>query len=81
MESLHGQVLALCQRELGWPPLFREQLHTLLAAASAQEMGAARWNSTWLRRIVVDIPAFNVWMFALGTFAVADVYLLVRALI
>jgi hypothetical protein len=80
MESLHGQVLALCQRELGWPPLFREQLHEILAQASAREMGAARWNRTWLRRLVIDVPAFNVWMYTLGAFAIADAYLLARAL-
>ena len=45
-ESLHGQGLALRQREFGYTPLFREPRHALLAAASARQMGAARWNST-----------------------------------
>ncbi len=81
LESLHGQVQALCQRQLGWPPLFREQLHSHLEAADAVEMGAARWNRTWVRHLVVDVPAFNLWMYTLGAFAAADVYLLVRAII
>jgi hypothetical protein len=78
LESLHGQVQALCQRKLGWPPLFREQLHSLLDAASAGEMGAARWNRTWVRHLVVNVPAFNIWMITLGCFAIADAYLFVR---
>ena len=81
LESLHGQVQALCQRQLGWPPLFREQLHSLLEEARASEAGAARWNRTWLRRLVVDVPAFNVWMYTLGAFAAADLYFLARAVL
>jgi hypothetical protein len=81
LESLHGQVQALCQRELGWPPLFREQLHSLLETAHAAEIGAARWNRTWVRRLVVDVPAFNLWMCTLGAFPAADAYLLVRTII
>jgi hypothetical protein len=80
LESLHGQVQALCQRQLGWPPLFREQLHDLIEAAHAPELGAARWNRTWIRRLVVDVPAFNLWMCTLGAFAAADAYLLVRTI-
>jgi hypothetical protein len=80
LESLHGQVEAVCQRELGWPPMFREQLHSLLAASQVAEMGAARWNRGWTRHLVVDVPAFNVWMYTLGAFAAADLYLLLRAI-
>jgi hypothetical protein len=82
LESLHGQVQALCQRQLGWPPLFREQLHDLLESASAPEIGAAKWRrGARIRRVVVDLPAFNVWMYTLAAFATADVYFLVRAIV
>ena len=63
------------------PPLFREQLHSLLEEARASEADPARWNRTWLRRLVVDVPAFNVWMITLGAFAAADLYFLARAVL
>jgi hypothetical protein len=53
----------------------------LLENARAPAAGAARWNRTWLRRVVVDVPAFNVWMYTLGAFAAADVYFLARAVL
>ena len=81
LESLHGQVQALCQRELGWPPLFRERLHDLLESASAREIGAAQWRSARIRHLVVDIPAFSVWMYTLAAFALADVYFLARTIL
>lgn len=78
LESLHGQVESLCLQKLGWPLLYRERLHNLLAADAAHEIGAARWRRTWLGKFVVDVQAFHVWVATLSAFAVADTFLLVR---
>jgi hypothetical protein len=78
LESLHGQVESLCLGKLGWPQLYREELHKLLQTEAASEMGAARWRRTWVGNVVIDVQAFHVWMTTLGAFAIADAYLLVR---
>jgi hypothetical protein len=80
LESLHGQVESVCLRKLRWPQIYREELHLLLEEDGASEMGAARWRSTWVGKVVIDIQAFHVWVTALGAFAVADAYLLVRTI-
>jgi hypothetical protein len=79
LESLHGQVEVACARGLDWPQLFREDLHALLKSESMEERGAARWRHGWRGKLVVDVPAFNVWMATLAAFALADAYLLIRA--
>ena len=81
LESLHGQVETLCLGKLGWPQLYREQLHRLLDAAGQPTRGAADWRGTTIGRVVIDVQAFHVWAGALIAFGVADVYLLVRALV
>jgi hypothetical protein len=80
LESLHGQVEGVLGGELAWPKLYREELHALLKKHSVTEIGAARWRDGWRGKLVVDVQAFTVWMVTLGAFAVADTYLLIRAL-
>ena len=81
LESLHGQVEMLCMDQLGWPQLYREQLHRLLDVAGKPPRGAAGWQDARIGRLVIHVQAFHVWMLTLAAFAIADVYLLVRALL
>jgi hypothetical protein len=85
LEVIHSEAIMLCLDKLGLPGIYRDGLGPLWAKRLAVRepsitqhvLDPARLGETSYRRLVVDLPSFELWLLAFLAFALTDLGVIV----